>query len=126
MFSVKLYPRVDTARNIVALKAGFTLKKNEKDQWFILRDKRIAFFEEVREEQGKVFIEAKIIARKRDFYLTPIKSSFLDIYESDGEVNTETIICSSNEILAKMFKIVKPDTKSFVFFPLRHSYLELD
>lgn len=90
-----------------------------------MRDKCIAFFEGVREERGMLFIEAKIIARTSDFYITPIRSSFLDIYESDGEVSPETIICSSNEILAKMFKIVRPNTKSFVFVPLIHSYLEL-
>lgn len=116
------FPKNDFVKNSIALNESFLLRKNEKDQWFILKDKRIAYFEGICEHENMVSIKARLLVHQDDFYQTPIRSSLLNIYESDGNLSPEVSFFTLKDILAKMFKVVAG--KTFVFVPLIHTYLE--
>lgn len=105
------------------MKQNCILKKNMRDQWFILKNKKIAFFEEIFAEENKTYIKARVLKNQENFYTTPIESSLLNIFKSNGDFEVDIHIFEMKDILAKIFRIVLAEEGHCVFVPERHSYL---
>lgn len=115
--SPQVYPKFSSSK--IQLSSNVTLSKDNKNCWFLSKDKKICRFEKIEIEDGIPKIIAKCIKETSDFFTVPIKSSILDIYYSDGLLGD----CQQmhiNDISEKMFCIPDLNGKK-VFIPLIHS-----
>lgn len=106
---------------------NFVLKNNGKDNWFLTKNKDIISFEQLEfDEIGKVQnILGKKVVNKTDFYSTPLKSSLLNIFQSDGSLGIVEKI-SLNDIESKM-NCVQDLNMNKIFFPIIHTcYTEIE
>lgn len=91
----------------------------EKNKWFLTENNEIVEFKNATFLEGNVVVNGSKIKRKRDFYETPLKSSFLNIYVSNGLKDSPQIY-SIASIKTKMFSTSSGDG-DLVFFPILHN-----
>lgn len=92
---------------------------SEKNKWLLTVDNEIVEFHKAKYLEGDVVVIGSKIKRKFDFYETPLKSSLLHIYASNGAKDLpETYPLTS--IKTKMFAMSTVEW-GLVFFPLLHN-----
>lgn len=92
---------------------------SEKNKWLLTENNEIVEFHKAKYLKGNVVVIGSKIKRKFDFYETPLKSSLLHIYASNGETELpQTYPLTS--IKNKMFAMPSSDW-GLVFFPMLHN-----
>lgn len=102
----------------VEIRNGFTLKANQKDQWFMTNTKEIVKFIAAVEVKNDLNIYGSSIKKTRNFFEHPISSSYVNIFSSFGELNMPALF-KFNEIKCKMICLKHKD--QFVYIPLLHT-----
>lgn len=102
---------------------NFILLLNEKDQWFMLRNKSIVFFGGTITLDNICYVQGRVVESQSDFYTEPIKSSNLNIYKSNGILSNVRQNFSLSDVYVKLFKIPVSGSDLFVFVPERHTYI---
>lgn len=92
---------------------------SEKNKWFLTTDSEIVEFEKAKYLGGKIVVIGSKIKTKFDFYETPLKSSLLDIFASDG-LKDRSQIYQIESIKTKMFAM-DAEGGDKVFFPILHN-----
>lgn len=103
--------------------AEFTLSnKKFSDMWFMVKNKDIICMKGVDNYDSKWFIKGQKLIHKQDFFETPIKSSYLNIFKASisfknmGRVHQY----DTDDIMCKLVPIEdRPD--KMVFLPLLHT-----
>lgn len=96
---------------------SFKLNNKMKDQWFFSKEKNIYKFEYVL-RGSNIEICARKVKHLETFYSSPFDSTFINIFESDGDLSGITSL-GIDDVMSKIFAM--PHGKRFVFAPLRHS-----
>lgn len=103
----------------IYLTNGFLLSTSAKNKWFMTNDKHIIAMKYAFCINEKFSIFGDIIKHKYDFFELPIKSSYLNIYVSDGSFAA----CSLFELRDIKCKLVSMKYHNqIVFFPLLHTF----
>lgn len=90
-----------------------------KDQWFLTYEKEIVCMQYAQKVGEDIFIYGDEIRKKKDFYTTPIASSHLDIFLTDGIQAGSPKLFNIKCIDKKLFAM--QDLNKMVFFPLLHN-----
>lgn len=98
-----------------------TLNTKFKNQWFITKNLKIVKFLNAKMIGEDVVLFGHQIKRKYDFFMVPIRSSFLNIYASCGEIEDDVCQYKVDDIMSKLFCISNTCENNVVFFPLLHS-----
>lgn len=122
IISEQKYPRIDRNHESIEIFRNCTLKKNKKDQWFFTKDKKLMKYEGFIEKEDCIMLRGRTVENKKDFYTLPLKSSMLDIYQSDGKIDTEEKHIEIEHFFVKLFQIPCKEDGQFVFSPIRHTY----
>lgn len=93
---------------------------SQQNKWFLTEGKEIVEFEKAFYLQGNIVISGSKLKRKSDFFETPLKSSFLDIYTSNGSKDSSQLFQLAS-IKTKIFAVTT-DYCGMVFFPILHNY----
>lgn len=101
-------------------KNQFVISNNVKNKWFLTTSGEIVQMLNAILLKGKLYIYGQALRKQYDFFQLPIKSSYIDIYESDGQFCAPKLFSAENEIEFKLF--CHKTNKSLVFFPLIHMY----
>lgn len=123
------YPKLSKQFQIENEPDRFTFKQIEykentiliddlKNQWVLLNDNTIVKYEYAFISNREYFICGQPLKRTTDFFTEVFNSSYLDIFESDGECDESKNINIKN-IKFKLFCIKSDDM--FVYFPLLHT-----
>lgn len=117
VFSEKSGPVV---KNQTIIFSNFIIKNNNRDNWFLTKNKEIVSFTKIIFDQNTKFysIFGQKIIHKTDFYEYPIKSSKLDIFSSNGSL--DAISEKLEDIHSKLFCITDTQNNK-VFFPILHT-----
>lgn len=99
---------------------NFTLNNKVANQWFLTKSLNIVKFEYAKLVQNEINMYGYEIKQKSDFYKTPIPSSSINIFLSNGEVKEHGNYWKVCEVYKKMF-YTNADGNSVVFFPLLHT-----
>lgn len=117
LMTQKQYPK--HSRKKLQLNSDVTITNNSSNCWFLTKARKIVRFEAVQLINDVPKIVGKSIKSSTDYYEMPIKSSVLDIYYSDGELEKMDPLDFS-EVSKKLFCI--PDNQNYkVFIPILHS-----
>lgn len=104
----------------VLLKPGVELStKNNGDKWFMTKDTKIIQLKYIYHFNNSYKICGVELKQKNPFFVTPINSIKLNIYLSDGEMESKDQIFDLSTVFAKI--ICLPYHSNFVFIPLLHS-----
>lgn len=90
-----------------------------KDEWFLTNSKEIVRFKHLELINNKKYVCGTEIRNKKDFYVVPIKSSYFDIFETDGIESQSEKLWRVDSIYKKLFAMNQGE--NIVFFPLSHS-----
>lgn len=102
----------------VCISKDFILCNNFKDGWFLTKRNNIVSMINATYFEGNIFIYGSEIKTKWDFFEFPIKSSYLNIYKSNGKTIRPKLY-SLNDIKCKLFSLKY--NNEFVFLPLIHT-----
>uniref|UniRef100_T1GSI3 Uncharacterized protein n=1 Tax=Megaselia scalaris TaxID=36166 RepID=T1GSI3_MEGSC len=106
-------------KNKLSLTPEIIVSNDHKNCWILTEDKEIRKFEKVVTVNGEDLVAGKAIKNKTDYFEIPIKSSILDIFHSNGELQEASPIKFS-KIQCKLFCI--PDINNDrVFIPILHT-----
>lgn len=94
----------------------YVIKTDNANKWLKLKSGDIIAFDHAVNCNGKILIFAGSLMEKSDFFVTPIKSSYLGIIESSGKENVQKY-WAIEDIEYKIFAIEQDNTR-FVFFPM--------
>lgn len=119
--NTKVFKKIEIAPNL------FLSSKTSSNAWFLVKnskvDKHIVKLEyiETFHLNNKIDFRlyGRIIKKKDCFFQNPIKSTNLDIYESDAELEIEKKTFSVDCVVAKMLCLSYQ--KKFIFIPILHS-----
>lgn len=92
------------------------------DQWFLTHCGSIVKMRSATKISGEFKISGHSLRNICDFFISPINSTYLNIFKSDGVLNDELISYGLHSIKAKM--VFLEYESEFVFIPLLHT-LEL-
>lgn len=95
---------------------GFKMNSSDKNKWFLTSDEEIWEFHSAFENENGMGIRGRQILKISDFFVTPIESSLLSIFKSDGKLSKPKNI-KAIKIIKKMFCIKREDNE-YVFIPL--------
>lgn len=100
----------------------FVLKANGRDKWFQTKSNDIICFEGIKLGSEGEFqkIIGYRIKTKNDYYVKPMRSSLLDIYESDGILEQDKSFYNIEDVENKLFCIQDLYDKK-IFFPILHT-----
>lgn len=102
---------------------GFSLSVGSKNKWFMTKGKEIVAMVNASKNENIITINGIAIKEKHDFFESPVKSSRINIYASNGKTS-EPKSYSLNNIKCKLFCL---EYKSeLVFFPLLHTLDEIN
>lgn len=104
-------------------KNQFVLSSDKKNMWFLTKSNEIVKMLNATFLNGILQIYGSALKKKFNFFEVPIKSSYLDIYESDGSFHKPKLYAVENNIKCKLFCIEVKE--NIVLFPMIHT-LELD
>lgn len=93
--------------------------RKQGDKWFLTKKNEIVEFEHAYRINNKVFLNGSPLRDKRNFFIQPFNSSFINVYESDKIFNTQQKYLI-DEIKCKLF-CLSHDNK-LIFIPLLHSF----
>lgn len=93
--------------------------KNNGDKWFLTKVGQIIQMKYIYQVNNAYKICGFELKRKDPFFVTPINSTKLNIYLSDGEMENKDQIFDISTVSAKIFCL--PFHSNFVFIPLLHS-----
>lgn len=116
------YPRVYKGKNAVQVRRHFLLRMNSRDQWFLLKNKKICCFQGSENHNDEIKIKARSLKVQNNFYTYPIESSILNIFISNGDLEDNWFLVSIDAVLAKLFRIILPEENNFVYVPEKHTY----
>lgn len=105
----------------------FLLKNNNGDKWFLTKSKDIVSFEKVLFDCKGMpeSIVGRKIQTKIDFYdIMGIRSSFLDVYQSNGTLDYNLSYFTLNEIENKVY-CIEDLNENRTFFPILNTTLNL-
>lgn len=92
----------------------------DKDRWFLSKSYEVVCSKYIiNTVQNNVFLYGSVLKRISDYFTYPIRSSELNIYASDCEVESPTFF-SASDIICKLVKISYDQQKS-IFIPLYHT-----
>lgn len=91
----------------------------EKNKWLLTENNEIVEFHMAKYFEGNVVVVGFKIKKKTDFYETPLKSSLLHIYASNGEKDSPQMYPLTS-IKTKMFAMTNEDG-GLIFFPMLHN-----
>lgn len=98
----------------------FTLTNDMKNKWFLTKDSKIVGMTDIHKTDDGVSIKGKFLLSKQDFFLKPMKSSFLHIFMSKIKNNSSNVeYFNTDSILGKLAAINWK--KQTVFIPLMHT-----
>lgn len=100
---------------------NFTLNNKLANQWVLTKSLNIIKFEHAKLIRNEINIYGYEIKQKSDFYKSPIMSSALNIFSSNGEIRDNGSYWKIHEVYKKMFN-TNPDGNSVAFFPLLHTF----
>lgn len=104
----------------ITLKGNVILSsKKLGDQWFMTQSGSIVKMKCATEVNGIFKVIGQPLIDKRDFFINPIKSSYLSIYQSDGDITSELFDYDIASISAKM--ICLNYESEYVYMPLLHT-----
>lgn len=96
-----------------------TLLANDgKNCWFLTKTNDIVSMLHVETNKSKIYIFGSSLKNKTDFFTNPIKSSYINIYQSDGKLNI-SLMYEITEFKCKLFSLKYHN--EFVFFPILHT-----
>lgn len=99
----------------------FRLSHGFSNKWFLTRSKEIVAMQYAYFKSNKYFICSKKLTRQVNWFETPIKSSYLNIFLADtNDFSSENIIIPIEDIKCKLVAI-KRCKDVFVFMPLMHT-----
>lgn len=103
---------------------------NDADRWILLTNFRIIEVQYILKciNSNDVFLYGDKLKTLTDIFDKPIRSSLLQIYSSDCELEKSPQIFSNSDVYAKMVKVPERlcydnDNKSSIFIPLLHTLL---
>lgn len=100
--------------------ADFVLRTNEKDCWFLTKSNHVLKLISTAPNKDLMCQKIKTLD---EFYPHTLKSSFLNIFEAEYELES-LAPCSISDIKSKLVAVRSSET-AYVFFPLLHSYQEI-
>lgn len=109
--NLEVYKKIEIAPNI------FLSNKNTNNSWFLTKTKEIVQFHYAEQMGFKLY--GRIVKEKSSFFLNPINSNKLDIYESDIQLENDLKCFDIKSIAAKLICLSYRD--KFVFIPLLHT-----
>lgn len=101
--------------------SDFILKTNNQDCWILTTSIKIVKLVSISKDG---ILNCQNVTELKDFYTKPLKSSYLNIFESKCELDSDITSYNISDIKSKLFACPKLDG-SKVFFPLLHTYQEL-
>lgn len=96
----------------------FSSKKNG-DKWLLTKNGKIIQMKCAFQVDNTYKICGFELKNKNPFFINPINSTKLNIFESDGIMKNEDEIVDISSVFAKMFCL--PFNSNFIFLPLLHS-----
>lgn len=108
-----------TIHRKIEILAGVFLSQKDKDSWFMTSSKEIVKLEYIRKHEMNFLLYGRKIIEKGFFFKTPIDSTKIDIYKSNGNLERKLNTFKIESIRAKM--ICLSCEESVVFIPLLHT-----
>lgn len=90
-----------------------------KEKWFYSENDEIVSISKIEKINGNIYLVGNTVDKKRDLYAIPIKSSYLDIYTTDGRISKTETRYGLSSIKKKLFAM--RNGEDLIFFPLLHS-----
>lgn len=106
--------------NSISVRDEFTLSLDEKNKWFLTNNNEIVGFVKAEILNKKAIIHGDTVTVRTDFFVSPIKSSYLDIYLCPKIVPTEKNTYFLESIKCKLLRL--PYNNDFVFIPIVHTF----
>lgn len=104
----------------IQISPDFMLSNRETaDSWFITKHDQIVRMIYAKKDKDEYKIVGAVIEQKNAFFLDPISSIKLKIFESDGKENDGLAIFDIDSVVAKI--ICLPFDERFVFLPMLHT-----
>lgn len=110
---MKTFKTIRIAENLI-----LTSKKSN-DSWFLTKNDQIVKMKCAKFENNKYFIMGVPMINKMPLFVTPIDSTKLKIFKSDGELDDTLSTYEMNEVASKMICLSLKD--NFVFIPILHT-----
>lgn len=116
------YPCVRTcgSKKVINVTENCFLSDADRNAWFLTHTNQIVRYDHV-SESPQMLIFGKVLTSKMDFFMYPVKSSFLNIYLGNKKglsgVNSQF---SCSDIKCKLVSVDFKDNR--VFIPLIHTY----
>lgn len=92
---------------------------SDKNKWLLTESNDIVEFQKAKYLKGRVVVFGSKIKQKHDFYETPLKSSLLHIYASNGKTDVPEMY-DLTIIKTKMFAM-STEGGGLVFVPMLHN-----
>lgn len=109
--NIKFFSKIETN--------NFMLSTEYKNKWFLTNNNQIICLKNIIVQNDIVTIYGSSLKYLNDFFVTPIRSSYLNIWSSNCQENKPQFY-SLNEIKCKLVSI-KQDNENAVFIPLLHT-----
>lgn len=93
--------------------------KKMNDSWFLTRNDQIVKMQCAKFEKDKYLLIGNRVRNKTHLFVTPINSTRLKIFSSDGILDDELYTYEINDVASKM--ICLPIEDNFAFIPILHS-----
>ncbi|XP_055381857.1 uncharacterized protein LOC129612336 [Condylostylus longicornis] len=106
--------------NRINYKNKFILSNEFKDKWFLTKSNKIICMINATFVNNEIHIYGCPIKNLHDFFLLPIKSSYLDIFISMGQQEAPQLFNAENDVKSKLFCLEYQN--QFIYLPLLHSY----
>lgn len=113
--SIKENKNSEVFKEIVILANNLTINSSCKNKWFLSKALEIVEFDYVYIDNKVPKIYGRSIKLKRNFYETPIKSSYINIYSSNYDFNSSKI-WRLEEIKCKIFAL--DVNENYTFMPM--------
>lgn len=106
--------------DVLHIEDGFTLKNDETNNYFLTKNNKICKMLNARDSKNNISIIARSFKNQKDFFEKPFKSSYLNIYTVDGELNSDEEIFQVEDVKCKLVNV--KNKKENVFIPLIHTF----
>lgn len=115
------FPFIKNKREVY-IKDNFMLSTKKNDKWFLTQKNEIFQMMDINYIEDVIFISGSKIKRKYDFFKSPFRSSYINIYSAfSTEIYTPLENVCLTDVKCKLMLLKYRN--EFVFFPLIHTYL---
>ena len=98
---------------------GIKLSFDFQNKFVLTKDKNIIEITKFKKINEAIFVQGKQFKKIEDYYLYPVKSSYLDIYKSEKSYKDEQVIINIQELDRKLFAMeYSNEDPYYIFFPL--------